>query len=136
VVFQGPQAYISPSWYASKLEHGKVVPTWNYAVVHARGSLTLIDDGEWLMNHLEALTDRHESHRKVPWEVKDAPADYIARQIKGIVGIEMTIESLDGTWKLSQNKHSKDRSGVIAGLQGDEASADAAQAMSELIDHS
>lgn len=115
-VFQGPQSYVTPSWYPSKKEHGKAVPTWNYAVVHAHGKLTLIDDGKWLLDHLVELTSRHESHQPVPWEVSDAPDDYMARQVKGIVGFELVIERLEGKWKVSQNKDEEDRAGVQRGL--------------------
>lgn len=86
-VFQGPQAYVSPSWYPSKQKHGKVVPTWNYAVVHAHGSLRFIRDTDWLMEHLTELTLRNEAHRDIPWTVEDAPTDFIERQLKGLVGI-------------------------------------------------
>lgn len=118
-VFQGPQAYVSPSWYASKAEHGKVVPTWNYAVVHAHGTLRFRTDPDWLMEHLAELTSRNERHRAAPWAVTDAPPAYIARQLKGLVGIEIEVERLSGTWKLSQNKNERDRTGVERGLLGE-----------------
>lgn len=130
-IFQGPQAYVSPSWYPSKKEHGKVVPTWNYAVVHARGVLAFNDDPRWLMDHLGELTSRNEGGRPAPWAVSDAPADYMARQLKGVVGIEIEVASLDGKWKVSQNKDALDRAGVAAGLLG-EPRPDAA-AVSELV---
>lgn len=116
-IFQGPQAYITPSWYASKKEHGKAVPTWNYVVVHARGTLTMIDDETWLSEHLIELTSRHESHRPDQWKVSDAPDDFIERQLRGIVGIELVVEKLEGTWKASQNKDEKDRAGIQEGLR-------------------
>lgn len=117
VIFQGPDCYISPSWYPSKQIHGKVVPTWDYAVVHARGVPELIDDGEWLLAHLSAMTDAHEANNAVPWKVSDAPADYIDRMLSAIVGIEIPISRLTGKWKVSQNRAKPDRAGVIAGLQ-------------------
>ena len=115
-VFQGPQAYVSPSWYPSKQDHGKVVPTWNYAVVHAHGVLRFHDDAEWLMAFLDDLTRRNEDHRKSPWSVSDVPEDYLARQLKGIVGIEIEVLALEGKWKISQNKDARDRAGVVQGL--------------------
>lgn len=115
-IFQGPQSYVTPSWYPSKQEHGKVVPTWNYVVVHARGAFRFVDDADWLMAHLGALTDQHEQDRTAPWAVSDAPADYLSRQLRGIVGVEMTIESLEGVWKVSQNRDTRDRAGVQEGL--------------------
>lgn len=115
-IFSGPQHYITPSWYLEKQETGKVVPTWNYVVVHAYGYLRVIEDGEWLMAHLENLTKTHEAGFAVPWKVGDAPADYIASLAKGIVGLEMAIERLEGKWKVSQNRSEPDREGVARGL--------------------
>ncbi|MEM8869482.1 MAG: FMN-binding negative transcriptional regulator [Pseudomonadota bacterium] len=115
-VFQGPQSYITPSWYPSKQEHGKVVPTWNYAVVHATGQLRFHTDPAWLMAHLTSLTQRHEAPRDAPWEVADAPGDFTKRQLKGLVGFEIDIEALTGKWKVSQNKAAPDRAGVEKGL--------------------
>jgi transcriptional regulator len=115
-IFSGPQHYITPNWYVEKQETGKVVPTWNYVVVHAYGYLKIIEDGEWLMAHLASLTKIHEAGSPVPWKIGDAPADYIAALAKGIVGLEMTIERLEGKWKLSQNRSEQDRSGVAKGL--------------------
>ena len=117
VVFHGAQGYISPSWYPSKAVHGRVVPTWNYIVVHARGTLRVIDDAEWLRHHLQTLTDEHESRREMPWAVIDAPADYVSAMITGVVGIEIPLRSLVGKWKLSQNRGPDDRAGVIGGLK-------------------
>ena len=117
LVFQGPQTYVTPSWYPSKQEHGKVVPTWNYACVHARGTIEFIEDPKWLLQHLMQLTSAHENHRTTPWKVSDAPTDFIARQLKGIVGIQLQIESLEGTWKMSQNRPEQDIAGVLEGLQ-------------------
>jgi len=115
-IFSGPQHYITPSWYPEKQETGKVVPTWNYVVVHAYGHLKVIEDGEWLMAHLANLTNIHEAESPVPWKIGDAPADYIAALLKGIVGLEMTVERLEGKWKVSQNRSAEDRSGVVRGL--------------------
>jgi transcriptional regulator len=115
-IFAGPQHYITPSWYPEKQETGKVVPTWNYVVVHAYGYLKVIEDGEWLMAHLESLTNIQEAGSPVPLKVGDAPADYVASLTKGIVGLEMSIERLEGKWKVSQNRSEQDRSGVARGL--------------------
>jgi transcriptional regulator len=115
-IFSGPQHYISPSWYPEKQETGKVVPTWNYVVVHAYGYLKVVEDGEWLMAHLMNLTNIHEAGSPVPWKVADAPASYIASLTMGIVGLEMPIERLEGKWKLSQNRSEQDRDGVARGL--------------------
>ena len=115
-IFSGPQHYITPNWYLEKQETGKVVPTWNYVVVHAYGYLKVIEDGEWLMTHLARLTNIHEADSPVPWKIGDAPADYIAALTKGIVGLEMTIERLEGKWKVSQNRSERDRNGVAKGL--------------------
>ena len=115
-IFSGPQHYITPNWYPEKQETGKVVPTWNYVVVHAYGHLKVVEDSEWLMSHLEKLTSTHEAQSPVPWKISDAPADYIATQIKGIVGLEMEISRLEGKWKVSQNRSAEDRSGVAQGL--------------------
>jgi transcriptional regulator len=115
-IFSGPQHYITPNWYLEKQETGKVVPTWNYVVVHAYGHLKVIEDAEWLMAHLASLTNIHEAGSTVPWKVGDAPADYIASLVKGIVGLEMTVERLEGKWKVSQNRSEQDRNGVAKGL--------------------
>jgi transcriptional regulator len=115
-IFSGPHHYITPSWYPEKEEPGKVVPTWNYVVVHAYGHLKVMEDGEWLMAHLSKLTNIHEAGLPVPWKVGDAPADYIASMAKGIVGLEMEIKRIEGKWKLSQNRPEQDRSGVARGL--------------------
>lgn len=125
-VFHGPQTYVSPGWYPSKQEHGKVVPTWNYAVVHVRGRLQVRRDGDWLMRHLSSLTDQQEAGRSAPWAVSDAPAPFLQRQFRGIFGIEIDIEQVEGVVKMSQNKNTADHSGVLAGLeaQGDWEVAD------------
>lgn len=130
-IFQGPQTYVTPSLYASKKQHGKVVPTWNYVVVHARGQLTFTNDAAWLMRHLNDLTAQHESHRPEPWAVSDAPDDFIVRQLRGLIGFEIAIADLQGTWKVSQNKPLSDWTGVRDGLK---TSGDAdAQAIAALV---
>ena len=116
VVFQGPQAYVSPNWYPSKAEHGKVVPTWNYVMVQARGVPRAIDDAAWVHALVSTLTDLHEATRPAPWSVTDAPADYIAATQRAIVGIEVELSSLKGKWKVSQNRSAADRAGVVQGL--------------------
>ena len=125
-VFQGPQTYITPSWYASKKEHGKVVPTWNYAVVHARGTLTFNRDENWLLRHLHDLTKQHEGHRPNPWAVSDAPDEFVKGQLRGLVGFEIQVSNLHGKWKVSQNKNHADKSGVATGLL-DENTVDASE---------
>jgi transcriptional regulator len=116
-IFQGPQHYITPSWYQTKKDTGKVVPTWNYLVVHAYGPMRVIDDVQWLRKFVGALTDRFEAPRAQPWKVEDAPEDFIAAHLKAIVGIEMTVEKLLGKWKASQNRPAQDREGVVKGLR-------------------
>jgi transcriptional regulator len=117
VAFQGPQAYVSPSFYPSKVEHGKAVPTWNYVMVQARGSFRAIDDVSWLRAFVTRLTERHESLRAAPWAVSDAPEDYLATMLRAIVGVEIALTSLVGKWKASQNRSAADREGVARGLQ-------------------
>jgi transcriptional regulator len=116
VIFQGPQSYVTPSWYASKQEHGKVVPTWNYAVVHVEGTLIFHRDPDWLHEQVTDLTSHQESPRDSPWAVNDAPEDFVQRQLRAIVGIEIAIERITGKWKVSQNRSPVDRQGVAAGL--------------------
>jgi transcriptional regulator len=116
VVFQGPDRYISPSWYATKRETGKVVPTWNYVMVQAAGRPRVIEDPEWLRAQIGELTRTHEGLRSAPWAVSDAPADFIGMQIKAIVGVEIEIARICGKWKVSQNRPAADREGVIEGL--------------------
>jgi transcriptional regulator len=130
-IFQGPDAYVSPSWYPSKQEGGKVVPTWNYAVVHAYGPLRIIDDAAWLRGFVARLTNRHESGRATPWKVTDAPADYIDKMVGAIVGIEIPIARLAGKWKVSQNRPARDREGAAQGLLYE--GGDAATAMAEMV---
>lgn len=124
VVFQGAQGYVSPSWYPSKAQTGKVVPTWNYAVVHAYGSLRFHQDAEWLRQLVTRLTASQEAHLEKPWQVSDAPPDYVDAMLQAIVGIEIPITRLQGKWKMSQNRQPQDRDGVIAALQArDDAAA-------------
>jgi transcriptional regulator len=132
VVFQGPETYITPSWYAAKREHGKVVPTWNYAIVQARGRLTIRDDPDWLRQQITAMTEMQEGPRPEPWNVSDAPAPFVAAQLKGIVGIEIEITRIEGKWKVSQNRPEADRLGVSAGLRLSQD--DASHHMAELVD--
>lgn len=117
VVFQGANAYITPSWYATKRETGKVVPTWNYAIVQVRGSARVVDDPTWLRTQIEALTGSHESPRAAPWAVHDAPEKFIDAQIKGIIGVEIEIAEIDGKWKVSQNRPPADIAEVVDGLE-------------------
>ena len=131
VMFQGAHAYISPAWYATKKEHGKVVPTWNYAVVHAHGPLRVIDDRNWLRQFVGKLTDRHEATRSDPWKVTDAPADFIDTMVAAIIGIEIPIAKLTGKWKVSQNRPEKDRAGVIEALV--DLPSDLATSMAQLV---
>lgn len=115
-VFHGPQAYVSPGWYASKREHGKVVPTWNYTLVQARGVLRAVDDAPWLRQLVGRLTTHHEATQAAPWAVDDAPADFVQQMLRAIVGIEIAVETLQGKWKVSQNRSRADRDGVADGL--------------------
>lgn len=117
VVFQGPQAYVTPSWYRTKQETGKVVPTWNYATVHAWGRPHAIEEVEWLRRNVEDLTRANEHGRPLPWNVDDAPADFVAMQLRAIVGVEIPIARIEGKWKVSQNRPEADRAGVIAGFR-------------------
>lgn len=123
-VFQGPEAYITPSWYPSKYKHGKAVPTWNYVVVHAHGVPLAVHDRDWLMTHLNQLTDQQESGRNSPWKVSDAPTDFTDKMLEMIVGIEMPISALIGKWKVSQNRLPADKFGVAADLRERGASGD------------
>jgi transcriptional regulator len=115
-IFAGPQAYVSPSLYATKAETGKVVPTWNYDVLTAYGRLTVHDDPQWVLGLVTALTDRHERHRAQPWHVTDAPEAYVRGQLQAIVGVELVIERIEAKAKMSQNQTARNRAGVIAGL--------------------
>lgn len=115
-IFQGPEHYISPSWYPSKQEHGKVVPTWNYAVVHVRGRARTFDDPEQLLQHLRTLTDQNERGFETRWSVDDAPAEYIKALATTIIGVEIAIETIEGKWKVSQNRPAADRQKVVKEL--------------------
>jgi transcriptional regulator len=133
VVFQGVDRYISPSWYATKRETGKVVPTWNYVMVQARGCAKVIEDDGWLSRQIEALTHAQEALRDRPWAVGDAPADFVAAQRRAIVGVEIEIVDIRGKWKASQNRNAADRAGVVAGLEalGDEEALEMAAIVRE-----
>lgn len=116
-IFHGDEDYISPGWYATKRETGKVVPTWNFMTVHAWGAPRVIDDAAWLRRQVEDLTNVHEARQPAPWQVDDAPADYLATMLKGIVGVEIPIARIEGKWKMSQNRSEADRAGIRAGLR-------------------
>lgn len=117
VMFRGPQAYVSPGWYPGKAGHGRVVPTWDYVVVHAHGRARAVHERDWLLRMLNRLSDAHEASRPAPWRVADAPADFIERLLRGIVGIEMPIDRLEGKLKASQDEDLHDRRGTVTGLQ-------------------
>jgi len=117
VVFQGPQDYVTPSWYETKRETGKVVPTWNYATVHAWGRPRVINDDAWLRRQLDDLTLTREGKRPAPWKVDDAPSDFVVMQMRAIVGVEIPIHRIEGKWKMSQNRPEADRVGVLAGFR-------------------
>jgi transcriptional regulator len=121
VVFSGEDRYVSPSWYATKRATGKVVPTWNYVMVQARGAARAIDDETWLRRQIAELTEAHEQGRAAPWAVGDAPKDFIAAMVRQIVGVEIVVADLRGKWKASQNRSAADRAGVIAGLAAEGA---------------
>lgn len=131
VVFMGPDAYVTPTWYATKQETGKVVPTWNYIAVHAYGPAEFFEDSHRLLDLVTRLTGRHESRRSNPWSVDDAPANYIQSQLRGIVGLRLPITRLDGKCKMSQNRSPEDRSGVSNGLAASQDAMD--QAVAPLI---
>ncbi len=128
-IIAGPQAYISPAWYAAKAEHGRVVPTWNYSAVHLTGTVRVHDDPEWTREAVTTLTDRHEQTRQEPWAVTDAPSTYIDKNLKAIVGLEMTVARVEAKAKLSQNRSAADRAGVVAGLRAEGGSPAVADAM-------
>lgn len=130
-VFQGGDSYVTPSWYQTKRETGKVVPTWNYAIVQARGPARVVEDADWLLAQINAITSQHEGPRALPWAVGDAPEDFIRAQLKGIVGIEIEISEIEGKWKVSQNRPVADREGVAAGLDQMPGQGD----MAELVRH-
>lgn len=130
-IFAGTEHYITPSWYPEKFEDGKVVPTWNYAVVHVYGSVRLVEDPGWLLTHLKSLTAQHESAFARPWAVTDAPEDYIASQLRGIVGIEIPVRRMEGKWKVSQNKSEQTRESIEKGLE--DLGTPASVAMRDLV---
>ncbi len=117
VVFQGANHYVSPAWYASKQVHGKVVPTWNYVVAHAYGTLRVIEDRDWIRSHMERLTTRHESSSRAPWQVSDAPESFTERMLRAVVGVEIALARFEAKWKASQNRPETDREGVAEGLR-------------------
>jgi transcriptional regulator len=116
-IFHGAEDYISPGWYATKRETGKVVPTWNFVTVHAWGAPRVLDDAAWLRRQVEDLTNVHEARQPAPWRVDDAPADYLATMLTGIVGVEIPIARIEGKWKMSQNRSEADRAGIRDGLR-------------------
>lgn len=130
-VFHGPDAYITPSWYATKKETGKVVPTWNYVMVHAYGSLRVVEDATWLRTHLETLTAHNEASFPKPWKVTDAPHEYTEKLVRSIVGIELVITKLYGKWKVSQNQPKQNQATVIEGLEA--SRTEEASVMARLI---
>jgi transcriptional regulator len=134
VLFQGPSAYITPELYEEKAVNGKVVPTWNYAVVHAHGPLRVIDECDWVRAMVERLTSRHEQARADPWAVSDAPPDYIDAMLKAIVGIEIPIDRLEGKWKVSQNRSEQHQARMAAGLAQEPGGAALAQLMRERLE--
>lgn len=117
MIFQGPQGYITPNWYPSKAQHGKAVPTWNFAVVHAYGRLEVMKDKDWLLQHVTELTAQQESNEAKPWTPSDAPNNYIEVMLRGIVGFRFAITRLEGKWKMSQNRDLQDQAGVVEGLR-------------------
>jgi transcriptional regulator len=128
-IFQGPTSYISPSYYPSKLETHRVVPTWNYAVVHVHATLNVIDDAGWILNQIQSLTAQQEANRQQPWQVSDAPKDYIDKLLSALIGLELSIEAIEGKWKVSQNQKPIDHQGVIDGLLKENTQNAAAMAM-------
>lgn len=127
-LFAGPDAYVSPSWYASKREHGKAVPTWNYVAVHAYGPVEFFEDADRLLDVVTRLTDLHEATRAERWAVSDAPEAFVRAQLRGIVGLRLPIARIEGKRKMSQNRSAEDRAGVIAGLAGSDRASDHAVA--------
>jgi transcriptional regulator len=130
-IFQGPEAYISPSWYASKAEHGKVVPTWNYAVAHVYGRLAVCDDKEWLRGFLPQLTAAHEARFEKPWQVSDAPSDYLDKMMAAIVGLELTATRVVAKWKVSQNQPAANKATLLSALRQSREPGE--QAMATLV---
>jgi len=133
VVFHGPEAYITPSWYVSKKEHGRVVPTWNYAVIQVRGTPRVLDDPAWLRTQIGALTAAQESQRPEPWNVTDAPEPFIDGQMRAIIGVEIPILTIEGKWKVSQNRSAADRQGVYEGLKDEQGNVEMARMVAERL---
>jgi transcriptional regulator len=131
-IFHGPQAYISPNWYPTKTQTGRVVPTWNYVAVHAYGSLRIVDDAAWVRDLLQTLTAEHEAGQPTPWTMRQAPAEFVATMVAGVVGIEIVISSLSGKYKTSQNQPAQNRAGVVQALRAQRT--DEAQAMAALVE--
>lgn len=132
-VFQGPQHYISPGWYATKAEHGRAVPTWNYVTVQARGPLRVVQDAAWLRQLVEDLTTQQEAPLHQPWQVGDAPADYIAKMLAAVVGIEIPVTQWVGKWKTSQNQHAENQASLVQALDVLGQGSDAARDMAALV---
>lgn len=130
-IFTGPQHFISASWYPGKKTHGREVPTWNYVAVHAYGRLRVVEDHDWLLDHLKSLVDENERIAEFPWAVSDAPPDYIAGEMRAIVGIELEVSRVEGKWKASQNRNDEDAAAAIGGLQS--LGTPSSEAMCELI---
>ncbi len=130
-IFTGPQHYISASWYPGKAVHGKEVPTWNYVAVHAYGTMRVVEDADWLLEHLRTLTDKNEVIAEVPWQVADAPPDFIAKMSKAIVGMELVVSRMEARWKVSQNRNEVDAAGIMDGLES--LGTPAGVAMKELV---
>jgi transcriptional regulator len=128
VIVRGPDAYISPAWYETKREHGRVVPTWNYVIAQVHGRLVVHEDRDWLERNVRALVDRHEARRDAPWSVDDAPRPYIEGQLRAIVGVEVVISRIEAKWKLSQNRSKADVEGAIEGLEAVDGGASRATA--------
>jgi transcriptional regulator len=137
IIFQGHHGYVTPSWYPAKAETGKVVPTWNYALVHVYGKPRPIEDKEWLLKHVTELTDVNEASQPVPWAVSDAPEEFVSALVKAIVGIEIEITRIEGKWKMSQNQPEQAREGVVRGLtaQADERSLAVAGMVHQTLVH-
>jgi transcriptional regulator len=132
-IFHGPQGYVSPSWYATKREHGKVVPTWNYLVVHAHGSIRLVDDSTWIMRQVNMLTELMEGERSVPWAVADAPGEFTERLARSLVGLELTVSRLEAKNKASQNQPEENQRSVLAALNAEAKDSDFAGHMREML---
>jgi transcriptional regulator len=137
LVVTGPQAYISPTWYPTKAEHGKVVPTWNYSVVQLTGRATVHDEADWIRGAVDELVERHEGHRESPWRSTDAPEKYIQGQLRAIVGVEISVERVEAKAKFSQNRSAEDRAGVVSGLLQEQSrdAAAVAEQMRSATDH-